>query len=365
MADLRTVIIAEAGVNHNGDLQTALQLVDAAAEAGVDMVKFQTFKAEKLAAKGALKADYQKRATNTEETQLEMLSRLQLSEEAHSVLTTRCAEKGITFLSTAGESDSLRFLTEDLKLPLIKLGSGELTNAPLLLAAARSDARLILSTGMATLSEIETALGVLAFGMLNADNRGAGRNAFAAALLEPKIFDQLRTRVSLMQCTTEYPSLAEDSNLRVMETLRGAFGLEVGYSDHTEGNAVSIAAVARGATMIEKHFTLDRTMSGPDHAASIEPRALRDLVSSIRQVEQALGTGIKRPSLPEQCNRSVVRRSVVAVRALPINHVLTAKDMTVKRPGNGIAPVDLWDCVGRRLLNRMEPDQTINQEDLA
>lgn len=361
----RTLIIAEAGVNHNGDLDTAIHLIDAAAEAGADMVKFQTFNAAKLAAASAIKADYQKRTTDGAETQLAMLTRLQLSEDAHHTLIARCAEKGISFLSTAGEVDSLRFLADDLKLPVIKLGSGEVTNAPLLLAAARSDARLILSTGMATLSEIETALGILAFGMQNADNSGAGRDAFAAALLIPEAFETLRARVSLMQCTTEYPSLVEDSNLRVMDTLRGAFGLEVGYSDHTEGNAVSIAAVACGATMIEKHFTLDRTMDGPDHAASIEPEALRELVLGIRQVEKALGTGIKRPSPVEQRNRPIVRRSVMATRDLPEGHVLTVGDMTVKRPGTGISPVDLWDCIGRRVTSPVAQDQAITQGDLA
>lgn len=352
-------------MNHNGNLDTALQLIDAAAEAGADMVKFQTFNAAKLAAASAAKADYQMRKTDGAESQLDMLTRLQLSEEAHHVLMERCVEKCITFLSTAGEVDSLRFLADGLKLPVIKLGSGEVTNAPLLLAAARSNARLILSTGMSTLSEIEMALGILAFGMHNVDDRAAGREAFASALLASDAFEMLRARVSLMQCTTEYPSLIEDSNLRVMETLRSAFGLDVGYSDHTEGNAVCIAAVACGAKMIEKHFTLDRSMEGPDHAASIEPDALRDLVFGIRQVEKALGTGIKRPSPMEQRNRPIVRRSVVATRNLPKGHVLTIEDMTVKRPGTGIAPVDLWDCVGRRLTSPVTRDQSITQEYLA
>lgn len=365
MSDPRTLIIAEAGVNHNGDVATAIRLIDTAAAVGADVVKFQTFNAAKLAAASAVKADYQKRMTDGAENQLDMLTRLQLTEEAHHILMARCEEKGITFLSTAGEVDSLRFLAEGLKLPIIKLGSGEVTNAPLLLAAARSDARLILSTGMATLSEIETALGILAFGMQNSDDQEAGRAAFADALLYTEAFEILRGRVSLMQCTTEYPSLVEDSNLRVMDTLRGAFGLEVGYSDHTEGNAVSIAAVACGATMIEKHFTLDRTMAGPDHAASIEPDELRELVLGIRQVEKALGTGIKRPSPVEQRNRPIVRRSIVATRDLPVGHVLSAADMTVKRPGHGISPVDLWGCIGRRLASPITRDQAITQKDLT
>jgi N-acetylneuraminate synthase len=361
----KTLIIAEAGVNHNGDVDTAIKLIDAAAEAGADMVKFQTFNAKKLAAANAVKADYQKRTTDGEESQLEMLTRLELSQDAHNTLIARCEEKGITFLSTAGEVDSLRFLADTLRLPVIKLGSGEVTNAPLLLAAARSDARLILSTGMARLAEIETALGILAFGMQHADDTDAGRESFGDALLRADAFSMLKSRVSLMQCTTEYPSLVEDSNLRVMDTLRSAFRLEVGYSDHTEGNAVSFAAVARGASMIEKHFTLDRTMEGPDHAASVEPEALKGLVFGIRQVEQALGNGVKRPSMAELRNRPIVRRSVVASCDLPESHVLTISDMAIKRPGYGISPVDMWDCVGRRLETSVALDQPIKKEDLV
>lgn len=360
-----TTIIAEAGVNHNGDPALAIDLIDAAADAGADMVKFQTFKGSKIASASASKAGYQKVTTDGAESQLAMLQRLELSYDDHLALLEHCDRRGITFLSTAGETESLRFLADTLKLPTIKLGSGELTNAPLLLAAARSDARLMLSTGMGTIAEIEMALGILAFGMTHAYDSGASRMAFADALLQDGIWDRLHARVALLQCTTEYPSAVADANLRVMDTLRSAFGLEIGYSDHTEGNAISFAAVARGATIIEKHITLDRTMEGPDHAASIEPDDLADLVRGIRQVELALGNGIKRPGAREIENRKVVRRSLVVTRPIASGTRLTADDLTVKRPGNGISAVDLWDSIGRRAARDLAEDETIRAEDLA
>lgn len=360
-----TTIIAEAGVNHNGDPALALELIAAAADAGADMVKFQTFKSAKLASASAAKAGYQKQTTDGAESQLAMLQRLELAHDDHLKLVEHCEKHGITFISTAGEVDSLRFLAEDLKLPVIKLGSGELTNAPLLLAAARSDARVMLSTGMGTIAEIEMALAIMAFGMTRADDTHAGRAGFAEALLQDGIWERLRDKVALLQCTTEYPSAAEDTNLRVMDTLRAAFGLEVGYSDHTEGNSVSFAAVARGATIIEKHVTLDRTMEGPDHAASIEPHELAELVRGIRQVEKALGSGIKRPGAREIENRKVVRRSLVAARPVEKGSVLVADDLTVKRPGDGISAVDLWDSIGRRAARNLAQDETIRTGDLT
>ena len=360
-----TTIIAEAGVNHNGDPALAIALIDAAAEAGADMVKFQTFRSTKLASACAAKAGYQKQTTDGTESQLAMLQRLELAHNDHQKLVEHCERRGVTFLSTAFDTDSLHFLDKELKLPVIKLGSGELTNAPLLLAAARSDARLMLSTGMGTISEIEMALAIIAFGMTHDDDAQAGRAGFAEALLQDGIWQRLRDKVALLQCTTEYPSAVEDTNLRVMDTLSSAFGLEVGYSDHTEGNAVSFAAVARGATIIEKHVTLDRTMDGPDHAASIEPQELTDLVRGIRQVEQALGSGIKRPGAREIENRKVVRRSLVAARPVAAGTVLSAEDLAVKRPGDGIPAVDLWDTIGRRAARDLAEDETVRTGDLA
>jgi len=357
-----TIIIAEAGVNHNGDLGIALQLVDAAAAAGADYVKFQTFKADKIATASAAKADYQKAATDAAENQYEMLRRLEMSDVMHRAVIARCAERGIAFLSTAGETDSLAYLAEVLRLETIKLGSGELTNAPLLLAAARTGAKLWLSTGMGSLAEVEEALGVLAHGMICAEAPDC-RAAFARALLSPKAWARLRERVVLLHCTTEYPAALEDTNLRAMDTMAAAFGLPVGYSDHTEGMAVSLAAVARGAVVIEKHFTLGRGMEGPDHSASVEPDELAALVSAIRAVELALGNGIKQPGAAEVRNRLIVRRSLVAAHLLTAGTLLSAADLTTKRPGNGLSSMDFWDCIGRRLTREVAADAPLVEED--
>lgn len=357
----RVLIIAEAGVNHNGNPEMALKLVDAAADAGADIVKFQTFDARKLASVRAAKAAYQTRSTDAAESQIAMLSRLQLPLDTHHALVARCAERGIAFLSTPFEIKSLHFLTDELGLETIKLGSGELTNAPLLLAAARSNAKLILSTGMGTLAEVEDALGVLAFGIGNDPDAKPSQNAFRAALLKPEARTTLRERVVLMHCTTEYPAAAEDSNLRAMETMGAAFGLEVGYSDHTEGDAVAVAAVALGAQVIEKHFTLDRTLPGPDHAASVEPGDLARLVSNIRQVEKALGDGVKLPCAAEVANRPAARKSLCAARDLPAGEVLMEEDIAIKRPGTGLSPFLLWDTIGRKLGVSLVADDPITE----
>jgi N-acetylneuraminate synthase len=344
----RTLVIAEAGVNHNGDQALALQLVDRAAEAGADMVKFQTFDAAAMTAPSARKADYQTRTTDRAESQLDMLRRLQLSVEDHRALIGHCQSRGIIFLSSVFDVGSLRLLTGTFGLKQVKLGSGELTNAPLLWEIARADVDVILSTGMATLSEVETALGVLALGYVDPDAR-PGREAFAAALKSPSVWTLLQKRVTLLHCTTEYPAAAEDTNLAAMDTLRAAFGLVTGYSDHTEGSAITIAAVARGAAVIEKHFTLDRTLPGPDHAASLEPGELAALVRDIRRTEAALGSGIKQPCAAEERNRPIARKSLFAARDLPAGHVLTEQDIAVMRPVAGLEPMSYWDLCGRRL----------------
>ena len=347
-----TLVIAEAGVNHNGDPALALELVDRAAEAGADMVKFQTFDAAAMTAPQAQKADYQTRTTDGGESQLDMLRRLQLSHEDHRALIDRCAARGIAFLSSVFDTGSLRLLTGAFGLRRVKLGSGELTNAPLLWEIARGGTDVILSTGMATLAEIETALGVLALGY-TAPEAAPGRDAFAAALKSPAAWEVLRDRVTLLHCTTEYPAAAEDTNLRAVDTLRAAFGLVTGYSDHTEGAAVTIAAVARGAAVIEKHFTLDRALPGPDHAASLEPGELAALVRDIRRTEAALGSGIKQPCAAEDRNRPVARKSLFAARDLPAGHVLTEGDIAVMRPGTGADPMRLWDLIGTALPDAM------------
>ena len=348
MTPKSTVIIAEVGVNHNGDLGIAIDLIDQAAQAGADMVKFQSFKALKIANASAPKAAYQALKTPPNESQLDMLKRLELSEVDHQKLIEHCNLRGITFLSTPFDFDSLDMLVNQFSLPCIKLGSGELTNAPLLLQVGRSNVDVILSTGMSTLSEIEQALGVLGFAMTGSQ-AAPSAEAFSATLYQKDVWKKLRARVTLLHCTSDYPARDEETNLRAMDTMKQAFGLSVGYSDHTEGNAISIAAVARGARLIEKHFTLDCSQPGPDHAASIEPNKLRELVGDIRRVELALGTGIKQPAPSEIANRQVVRKSLVAAHDLPAGHVLTADDIGLMRPGNGPAPITFWDRIGSTL----------------
>lgn len=345
MTENNTLIIAEAGVNHNGDIGMALELVDKAAEAGADYVKFQTFKASKLASAGAKKASYQTRTTDKTESQLAMLQRLELSLQSHEAIIMRCAEKGVRFLSTPFDIDSLKLLTETFALPEIKLGSGELTNAPLLLAAGRSGAKIILSTGMGSLAEVEEALGVLAFAICR-KGQPKCRADFAEVLLDPKVWPLLAERVTLLHCTTEYPAAVDDTNLLAMHTLSRAFRVKVGYSDHTVGEAVSLAAVALGACVLEKHFTLDRTLPGPDHNASLEPGELTTLIAGVRTIERALGSGIKQPSAAEVANRAVARKSLLAARDLPTGHLLSADDIAVLRPGDGPSPMLLWDRLG-------------------
>lgn len=354
------IVIAEAGVNHNGDIDLALELVDKAAEAGADFVKFQTFKADKLASAAASKAAYQKTTTDAGESQLDMLRRLELTPESHRVLIDRCAQKGIAFLSTAFDLDSLAFLAADLGLKTLKLGSGELINGPILLAAARSGMRLMLSTGMGSLAEVEEALGVIAFGLLR-EGAPSGRADFAEMLLNPASWEALRERVTLLHCTTEYPAAVEDTNLRAIDTMRQTFGLSVGYSDHTEGNAISIAAVARGASVIEKHFTLDQTMEGPDHAASVEPDQLADLVRGIRAVEAALGSGIKQPSPSEIRNRPIVRKSLHAARDLPVGRRFGEGDVLALRPGTGVSPMLYWDMLGREIARNYKDGDMLDE----
>lgn len=344
--DSRTYVIAEAGVNHNGDVDLAKRLIDAAADAGADAVKFQTFRAAQLAVHRAPKAEYQTGTTGASESQLEMLRRLELSAEDHEVLVAHAGARRIAFLSTPFDVPSLRLLTHRFGLKTIKIASGEITNGPLLLATAQAAQRVILSTGMSTLAEVQAALGVLAFGFTASADAAPGRGDCERAFGDAKGHDALRSRVILLHCTTEYPAPFDEVNLRAMDTMATAFGLPVGYSDHTLGIHVALAAVARGAAVIEKHFTTDRSLPGPDHAASIEPAALRALVSQIRDIEQGLGTGIKAPTASEWKNRDVARRSLVAATSIRAGEVFTEENLTCKRPGTGITPMRLWDYLG-------------------
>lgn len=332
-------VIAEAGVNHNGDLDLAHRLVDVAAEAGADAVKFQTFDPEALAAPDAPKAEYQKDRTGGEGSQLEMLRRLTLPSEGYRALQAHAAERGILFLSTAFDPGSADFLERELDLPAFKVPSGELTNHPFLEHLARKGRPLLVSTGMARLDEVGDALGVI--------SAAGGRVA------------------ALFHCVTNYPAAPEDCNLRAMATMRAAFGLPVGWSDHTEGLDLSLAAVAAGAEILEKHFTLDRDLPGPDHAASLEPEELRALMAGVRKIEAAMGDGIKVPRPAELPLAAVARRSLHTTRGLSAGAVLTASDLTALRPGTGLPPSRLRHVIGRRLVRALPAGGMLQETDLG
>jgi N-acetylneuraminate synthase len=355
----RTIVIAEAGVNHNGSLETAFELVDVAADAGADYVKFQTFKADQLVTRNAPRAEYQIANMGDGGTQHSMLMRLELSVDAHHELLARSRSRSIGFMSTAFDSESLAFLAT-LDMAVIKIPSGDITCAPLLLQAARLRKPLIVSTGMSTLEEIEAALGVIAFGLIQ--NRAPERSSeFNEAFASKSGKDALRERVTLLHCVTQYPAPPEDVNLRAMETMRRAFSLPVGYSDHTLGIAVPIAAVACGARVIEKHFTLSRKLSGPDHAASLEPAELAEMIAGIRTVESALGTSQKRPTEMEIPNRTIARRSLVAAKDIRRGEVFSPEMLVAKRPGSGISPMALWDLVGTTAARDYVADEIIEK----
>lgn len=327
------LIIAEAGVNHNGSLELAKQLIDKAVEAGVDIIKFQTFKSEKLVSKAAKQAEYQQRNIGKkDEGQLAMLKKLELSQADHEVLISYCNEKGIRFFSTAFDMDSIDYL-HSLNMGLWKIPSGEITNYPYLRKIAQYQEPVILSTGMCELTDIEEALNVLLqFGV----NKG---------------------QITILHCNTEYPTPFADVNLRAMLEIGDKFGVQIGYSDHTKGIEVPIAAVALGAMVIEKHFTLDKNMEGPDHKASLEPDELKAMVSAIRNIEQALGSGHKTISESERKNMEIARKSIVAACPIKAGELLTEENLTVKRPGNGINPMRWNEVVGTHAV------KSFNEED--
>ncbi|HLP80423.1 MAG TPA: N-acetylneuraminate synthase [Nitrosomonas sp.] len=330
----KTFVIAEAGVNHNGSLELAKRLVDVAAEAGADAVKFQTFKADKLVSKSAQKADYQKQTTAEDESQYEMIKKLELDEDAHRVLIGYCKEKPIMFLSTPFDHDSIRLLN-DLGMPIFKIPSGEITNLPYLRHIGGLGKEVIMSTGMADLGEVEDALNVLI-------EEGTPKE-----------------KITVLHATTEYPCPIEEVNLRAMQTMRNAFGVRVGYSDHTPGIEVPIAAVAMGACVIEKHFTLDRTMEGPDHKASLEPDELKAMVKAIRNIDQAMGDGIKKASKSEAKNIPISRKSIVAARTIKAGEIFSSDNLAVKRPGAGINPMRWDEVIGTVATCDYQPDEII------
>ena len=350
---VRTLIIAEAGVNHNGSEKLALELVNIAADAGADIVKFQTFKAKNIVTRRAWQANYQIENSQKKESQLDMLSRLELSEDTYRKLVWNCNEKGIEFLSTAFDVECLEFLVNDLGVKRLKIPSGEITNAPLVLAHARTGRDIILSTGMASLSEIESALGVIAYGYAF-ESENPGIENFNRAYYSEAGQRALKEKVSILHCTTEYPAPMVDINLKAMDSMAAAFRLPVGYSDHSEGIAIPIAAVARGAQVIEKHFTLDKTMEGPDHKASLEPEELASMVREIRNIELALGDGVKGPRPSEVLNKMVARKSLVASKSIVAGEQFSSENVDVKRPGDGRTPYEYWtllDTVAARDYN--------------
>lgn len=349
--------IAEAGVNHNGSLELAMQLVDVAAQAGADAVKFQTFKSEKLVTANAAKASYQRENTRQAGNQLSMLQKLELSISDHQALVSHCKARGIRFMSTAFDAESLDFLST-LDMPAFKIPSGDITCGPLLLQAARLRQPLIISSGMSTLADIEAALGVVAFGLIH-EHAPQGRTDFETAYGSTEGRLALKKHVTLLHCVTQYPAPAESVHLRAMDTMAAAFGLPVGYSDHTLGIAVSLAAAARGAVVLEKHFTLDRTLPGPDHAASLEPKELVQLIDGVRTIGQALGTPIKSPAASELENRPVARRSLVAARRIEKGEFFDDGALTFKRPGQGVSPLDYWDWLGRPASRAFDIDELI------
>lgn len=353
-------IIAEAGVNHNGSKELAFKLIDAAHEANVDVVKFQTFKAKNLVTKTAKQADYQARNTGVAESQLDMLSRLELGYEVHHELVKYCDKLGIEFLSTAFDQESLDFLVSDLKLKTLKIPSGELTNAPFVLKHAQTGCNLIVSTGMATLAEIEAALSVIAFGLINDVNVKPSEEAFAKAYSSIEGQEALKTKVTILHCTTEYPAPVAEVNLKSMQTMEQAFGLTTGYSDHTAGITIPIVATALGAKLIEKHFTLDKSLPGPDHKASLEPSELKAMVQGIRDAELSLGSQIKTPQVSEIENKKIARKSLVAAKNIKEGELFTEDNLTSKRPGTGLSPYLYWSLLGKQSGGNYSEGQPIN-----
>ena len=354
-------VIAEAGVNHNGSRNLAFELIDVAIEAGANATKFQTFTAENLVTRNAAKADYQKQTTNADESQLAMLKRLELSHDTHRELIAYCNKEGIEFLSTAFDSNSLNFLVNGLGLETLKVPSGEITNGPFLLEYARSGCDLIISTGMATLGEVEEALGVIAFGLIHSRDSSIqpSREVFRQVYSSSEGQQLLKKKVTLLHCTTEYPAPIGDINFKAMQTMRSAFDLKIGYSDHSEGVTIPIAVAALGALVIEKHFTLDKTLPGPDHKASLEPNELKEMVIAIRTVEQAMGNGLKHPMPSELGNRNIARKSLVAADDIKSNDIFTAENLTIKRPGTGRSPMEYWEILGTEAQNDHSEDETI------
>ena len=330
-----TLIIAEAGVNHNGSLELAYKLIDKASEAGADLVKFQTFKAEYLVTESASKANYQLGTTDSKETQFEMIKKLELNDEMHLKLISRCREKGIRFSSTGFDTSSVDFLIK-LGVGFLKVPSGEITNLPYLRHVGSKGLPIILSTGMCTMQEVRNVVKIL------------------------ELAGSKKSDITVLHCNTEYPTPMEDVNLLAMLSIEKELGVKVGYSDHTLGIEVPVAAVAMGATIIEKHFTLDRGMDGPDHAASLEPNELKQMVDSIRNIEKAMGDGQKKPSKSEDANLGVARKSIVASKNIKAGEKFTEENIAVKRPGTGLCPMRWDELLGLEAKKDFQADELVS-----
>lgn len=362
MVQTSCFVISEAGVNHNGDLDKAFGLVEASADAEADAVKFQTFRADQLTTKAAQQSQYQKTNTGIEESQQDMLRRLELSFDDHIAVRDLCEKRGVEFMSTPFDLDSATFLVNELGVTRMKVGSGDLTNGPMLLHTARLGQPIILSTGMGSLADIEAALGVLAFGLIAEKSAAPSTQAFREALTSREGRAAVKRMISVLHCVTDYPAQMQAVNLRAMNTISDAFfGIPVGYSDHTLGITIPIAAVARGACVIEKHITLSRDLPGPDHRASLEPAEFTAMVQGIRDVESALGDGAKLPHVSEVQNIAVARRSLTVSQDVKDGEAFTADNLGTKRPGTGISPMLYWDYLGREATRDYEVDELVER----
>lgn len=356
---MSTFIIAEAGVNHNGSLDLAFKLVDAAIEADADAIKFQTYKTERLVTKSVKQANYQEKNLGKSSSQFGMLKKLELSFEDFKLLKHYCNKNSIKFLSTPFDLGSVNFLIHEIGLQLMKIPSGEITNAPYIYKIASQDIPVILSTGMATIEEIHKSLAFLAYGYSGQEDISFDKVIAYYDSEEAK--QLLRNKVTILHCTTEYPTAFKDVNLNAMDKIKKEFELRVGLSDHSEGILVPIAAVAKGARIIEKHFTLDKTMPGPDHKASLEPTELKEMIQSIRLIEESLGEIEKKPTNSELKNREVARKSLIAAKAISIGDVYTSENLCIKRPGAGISPHYYWDYLGQVATKSYKEDEVIRE----
>ena len=356
---MKVYVIAEAGVNHNGDIELAHKLVDEAVKSGADAIKFQTFKAENLTSKKAKKANYQLQTTDNDESQLQMLKKLELSKKDYIDLKSYAENKKIDFITTAFDEESLDFIVNDLKVKKLKIPSGEITNGPFLLSHARSNLDIILSTGMANQHEIKKALDIIAFGYINPDIKVTNIDQFVDAYENKDHIKILRDKVSILHCTTEYPAPLEELNLSAIHTIEENFGVRVGYSDHSEGIIASIVACSFGASIIEKHFTLDRNMKGPDHKASLEPEELKKMIEIIRKTGGMIGNGIKKPSLSETKNIEIVRKSIVTKKKITKGELFSENNITTKRPATGLSPMNYWDLLGKISKENYDEDEII------